>query len=423
MKKFRRLLSIILAGSLFLSSNAAAIEPTGEMIRNFLDNLSSEYETFLLAPVRYPTHESINIFEYDDYFDAIRSRAVISTEPVQGTTLLQYARQYAEANCLNNNLQASETAAIQQQTAAAYTLSCILPVEETAWSDAANNQITTASIELTEAEEDFLYFFPVDIHVLRAAVLTEYGEVSDEAYNDLFLKASLQSSSSSDEVTEIQYVDTTSHSNFFTVNSDHESVDMRTGELVYTYNLASVEGKGTLDLNLNLVYRSFSSRLSCILYSFEGEGVAYHPVAYESPMQLHDSSYTIANGWTLDLPCYYYNVLNTSLYIPEYGYFEYIPDGMTKLATCYLFPNNIEVDCNVIGCGILLASRGLGFEKFVLPLLNLPRSNLKHTLVLKIRKYLLFYDMSLCSTSGNTPTSRRILHILRNEFAHSQVFI
>lgn len=77
-----------------------------------------------------------------------------------------------------------------------------------------------APIELSRAEEDFLFFFPADIAALRAAVAEKYGATDERAYSRLFEDASRESTAilntdlpttDSDDPTP---VDTSAHSIF-----------------------------------------------------------------------------------------------------------------------------------------------------------------------------------------------------------------
>ncbi len=208
-----------------------------------------------------------------------------------------------------------------------------------------NNYIQkNETLNLTQAERDFLYFFPVDINVLRDYVKENYNDLSDENYELLFAEAmNLNASMFSDvEDEDLELIDTSVETIYASQNNYNEYIDLRTGELIYTENLISVPGINGFDFNLDLKYESFESRGNdyyfYTMYTdtviIDENGIAIDvkvPFLAIGEHGRSDADYYIAAGWRFDLP-YYSKNINGKIYIPGLGTFDSyaLPDGIEK---------------------------------------------------------------------------------------------
>ena len=183
--------------------------------------------------------------------------------------------------------------------------------------------LSEEKITLTEAEEDFLYFYPANITVLRQAITAQYGGTDDAHYTALFNDAMALSSSSDTSVNalipEIKQPDAPKYT---FVTPENENISTSTGELTYTENLINVKGVNGMDLVISAKYNSTDSRQSSVspVYSpFWFDGVWNSDYYLLDNCAIYDNNipYFLARGWKLDLPTCSYD----HLYIPNVGSF------------------------------------------------------------------------------------------------------
>ncbi|MBE6572615.1 MAG: RHS repeat protein, partial [Ruminococcaceae bacterium] len=387
MKKTNRIIGIILSisilittcftGAVFaenknLDSVAYSSENIAEQLKIREDSLPKPIE----PEIKYPNREAINTAERDDPFNILQPKA--NTEPRESTaTMMSAWREYDENR--TSNIETEETKAKflsqlhERQTVSAedqqlnstsavaeseYTFAvknladgksvkeveAALLLSEVLNIDAQNllvseNAATTAySTTLTDAEEDFLYFYPVDIATLRSAVAFEYGNNDADSYEALFAAVANTRSAGDDEEGEIIEAPLTP---FFGYNSgENEYIDIKSGDLRYTEPLISEQGAGGLDLSLNLVYNSKESKTYDLVTLSAGE-------IYERRKSLEDIPYFFGEGWKLDLP----SIKGESVYIPGVGGMtlsDLPKKNLTASQKTTIYVNNVESDEQIV---------------------------------------------------------------------------